>query len=68
MAQYDPLPEAFQAAVIRKEVSMLEAWSIIALIEEADMNGQEMATIPPNLLPACRVLGLVESEPSQPSF
>ena len=68
MAQYDPLPEAFQAAVIRKEVSMLEAWSIIALIEEADMNGQEMATLPPNLLPACRVLGLVESEPSQPSF
>ncbi len=68
MAQYAPLPEAFQAAVIRKEVSMLEAWSIIALIEEADMNGQEMATLPPNLLPACRVLGLVESEPSQPSF
>ena len=68
MAQYDPLPEAFQAAVIRKEVSMLEAWSIIALIEEADMNGQEMATLPPNLLPACRVLGLLESEPSQPSF
>ena len=68
MAQYDPLPEAFQAAVIRKEVSMLEAWSIIALIEEADMNGQEMATLPPNLLPACRVLGLVESESSQPSF
>ena len=68
MAQYDPLPEAFQAAVIRKEVSMLEAWSIIALIEEADMNGQEMATLPPNLLPACRVLGLVESEPSQPTY
>ena len=68
MAQYDPLPEAFQAAVIRKEVSMLEAWSIIALIEEADMNGQEKAALPPNLLPACRVLGLVESEPSQPSF
>ena len=68
MAQYDPLPEAFQAAVIRKEVSMLEAWSIIALIEEADMNGQDMATLPPNLLPACRVLGLVESEPSQPTY
>ena len=68
MAQYDPLPEAFQAAVIRKEVSMLEAWSIIALIEEADMNGQDMATLPPNLLPACVVLGLVESEPSQPTY
>ena len=68
MAQHDPLPEAFQAAVIRKEVSMLEAWSIIALIEEADMNGKEKATLPPNLLPACRVLGLVESEPSQPTY
>ena len=59
-ARYDPLPKALQKAVIRKEVSMLEAWAICALIEEAEQEGKQSAMMPPNLLPACRILGLVD--------
>ena len=60
MATHDPLPKRFLRSVLRKEVSMLEAWAICALIEEAEQEGKQSAMMPPNLLPACRILGLVD--------
>ena len=65
MAQLDPIPLGWQQAVIRKEVSMREVWWILALAEEAAQGGRVTATMPPSLLPACRVLGLA-SESSLP--
>ena len=59
MAQLDPIPLAWQRAVLRKEVSMREVWWIIALVAEAEQEGKKRATMPPELLPACQALGLV---------
>ena len=64
-ARYDPLPKAIQKAVIRKEVSMLEAWAITALIVEASMLGSKEAEIPLNLIPACRILGILAQQESR---
>ena len=64
MAQLDPIPLAWQRAILRKEVSMREVsmrevWWIIALVAEAEQEGKKRATMPPELLPACQALGLV---------